>query len=150
MADDDRKLSWRAIKWGSISSILCLDNGGRGVGGCQTRKQKFGGKEIMQFEKRESGEQAIIGSSSLLRPYWLPSKNKLRLLVWANNEWLCWGKHQRQKNKKQKKKKHRHDSLFSSLQCVCVFHSKKKKYPGAPGILQQQWLPQVTLFLSEG
>lgn len=119
MADDDKKLSWRAIKWGSISSILCLDNGGRGVGGCQTRKQKFWGEEIMPFGKCGSGEQAIIRSSSLLRPYWLPSKNEQRLLVWANKEWLCWGKHQRQK-----KTGMTHYIPLCSV-CVCVFHSKK-------------------------
>lgn len=87
--------------------------------------------------KRGSG-QAIISSSSLLWPYWLPSKYEQRLLVLGNKECLYW------ENIRGKKKKKKQVWLIIFFSALCVF-SITKKYPGAPGILRQQWLPEVTV-----
>lgn len=83
--------------------------------------------EIIQFGSSGSG-QVIISSSNLFWPCWLPSKTEQRPLVWGNKEWLYW-----------QKTGVTHCFFLCS---VCVF-SITKKYPGAPGILRQQWLPQV-------
>lgn len=133
MADDDRKLSWRAINRGSISSILCLDNGGRGLEVVSWGGRNIGGNYAIW--KSGSG-QAIISSSSLFWPYWLLSKTEQRLLVWGNKEWLHCRKNQRQKTGM--------SHCVFSLCSMSVF-SITKKYPSAPGILRQQWLPQVTV-----
>lgn len=84
MADDDRKLNWRAINQGSISSILCLDNGRWGLEGVRRGSiWQLGNYAIWKFG---CGKPIY---KQLLWPYWL--KNEQRLLVWGNKEWLCWG-----------------------------------------------------------
>lgn len=116
MADDDRKLSWRAINWGSISSILCLDNEGRSLEGARWQSKKIwwlGNYAIWKCRSR----QAIICSFRLLRLQVLTLKNEEMLLVWRNSEWVYLGKNQRQQTGL--------THYFSSQQCVCFFHNKK-------------------------
>lgn len=51
MADDDRKLRRRAINLGSISSILCLDNGGRELEGVSLGSRNTGARKLCNLEK---------------------------------------------------------------------------------------------------
>lgn len=51
MADNDRKLSWRAINLGSISSILCFDNRGRGLEGVSWGSRNMGARKLCNLEK---------------------------------------------------------------------------------------------------